>query len=80
MDSPDIGLPAVAFPADDFRAHPVGGAGRRADARSGHTDGLQTLAGPKVAQLDVALRVPQNIGSLKSNVQIDLSFGLFFFS
>lgn len=30
--SPDVGLPAVALPADHLWAHPVGGAGHRHDA------------------------------------------------
>lgn len=37
---PDISLSAVAFAADHLRAHPVRGAGHRADACAWHADGL----------------------------------------
>lgn len=61
--SPDIGLPAVALSADHLRAHPVGGAGHRADAGARHADGLQPLAGTEVSELHVARRIPQNVGT-----------------
>lgn len=59
---PDISLPAVALSTDHLRAHPVGGAGDRADAGARHADGLQPLAGTKISKLHVARGIPQDVG------------------
>lgn len=48
---PNISFASVALPVNDFRAHPVGGASDRLDARAGHADSLDAFAGPEVAQL-----------------------------
>lgn len=60
---PDISLPAVALSTDHLRAHPVGGAGHRADAGARHADGLQPLAGTEISELHVARRVPEDVGT-----------------
>lgn len=60
--SPYVRLPAVALPADHLRAHPVGGASHRHDARPGQADGLKPPAGPEISQLDISHRVTKNVG------------------
>ena len=52
---PDVSFPPVALSTDHLGAHPVRGAGHRADAGARHADGLQPLAGTKVSELHVAL-------------------------
>lgn len=59
--SPNICFASVSFSINDFRAHPVGGAGDRFDPRPGHADGLNALASPKISQLHISSGVPQNV-------------------
>ncbi len=61
--SPNISFASVAFSIDDFRAHPVGGAGDRFDSCPGHADGLNALASPKISQLHISRGVPQNVSA-----------------
>lgn len=60
---PDVSLASVALAADDLGAHPIGCPSHRLDPCSRQTDGLQTPAGAKVAQLHVPHRVPQDVGA-----------------
>lgn len=59
--SPNICFATVSFSINDFRAHPVGGAGDWLDPRPRHADGLNALAGPEISQLHISSGVPQNI-------------------
>lgn len=46
---PDICFSAIAFPTNDFRAHPVWCACDRLHSCSRKTDGLKPFAGPKIS-------------------------------
>ncbi len=65
---PNICFASVSFSIDDFRAHPVGGAGDRFDSRPRHTDGLNALARPEISQLHISRGVPQNVSACEETL------------